>query len=142
MVDFISVTDLVRRLARNVIAQDFTDAQIVFEQKAAYAKIGTATGKFDWVNTDPRFPHVQKIEEQLAAKYILEHYGAGSPEEVNWINYWDTQTKEGLKEIVEEGVDVEADVDVLTTTSNYDSYPSSLEDNMYAFPYRSTTTVF
>jgi hypothetical protein len=151
---FISDTALVRRLARNVVNQDFTDAQIIFEQKAAYAKIGTATGKFDWSNTnpppngDPRFANVAKIEEQLAAKYILEHYGAGTPEELNWIAYWDTQVKDGLKEIIEEGVDVEADADILTAASDYGSYPASLIDDPtfgymtgFPMPYRSTTTV-
>ena len=150
MADFISVTASVKRLAHNVVPADFTDAQIEAEQRAAYGKIGTATGKFDWDSMDPtldpRFYHVQKIETQLAAKYVLEHYGAGSPEEVNWINYWDIQVKDGLKEIVEEGVDVEADIDVLTASSDYVSYPAMLADDpafgyMGAMPYRSTTTI-
>ena len=138
VITFISDTALVRRLARNVVTQDFTDNQIINEQTAAYARIGTKTGKFDWTNTDPRFAFVQKIEEQLAAKYVLEHYGAGTPEEINWIQYWDNQVTEGLQVIVDEGVDVEEDANVLTATSRYESYNSNLQDDQFATPYRST----
>jgi len=138
---FISDTALVRRLARNVVTQDFTDNQIINEQTAAYARIGTKTGKFDWTNTDPRFAFVQKIEEQLAAKYVLEHYGAGTPEEINWIQYWDTQVNEGLQVIVDEGVDAEEDANVLTAVSRYESYASNLQDDQFATPYRSTNVI-
>jgi len=138
VISFISDTALVRRLARNVVTQDFTDNQIINEQTAAYARIGTKTGKFDWTSLDPRFPFVQKIEEQLAAKYVLEHYGAGTPEEINWIQYWDNQVTEGLQVIVDEGVDVEEDANVLTATSRYESYNSNLQDDQFATPYRST----
>jgi len=138
VITFISDTALVRRLARNVVTQDFTDNQIINEQTAAYAKIGTKTGKFDWTNADARFAFVQKIEQQLAAKYITEHYGAGTPEEINWIQYWDTQVNEGLQVIVDEGVDAEEDANVLTAVSRYESYPASLQDDQNAMPYRST----
>ena len=138
---FISDTALVRRLARNVVTQDFTDNQIINEQTAAYARIGTKTGKFDWTSLDPRFAFVQKIEEQLAAKYVLEHYGAGTPEEINWIQYWDTQVAEGLQVIVDEGVDAEEDANVLTAVSRYESYNSNLQDDQFATPYRSTNVI-
>jgi len=141
MVLFISDTALVRRLARNVVTQDFTDNQIINEQTAAYARIGTKTGKFDWTSGDPRFAFVQKIEEQLAAKYVLEHYGAGTPEEINWIQYWDTQVAEGLQVIVDEGVDAEEDANVLTAVSRYESYNSNLQDDQFATPYRSTNVI-
>ena len=122
------------------MTQDFTDNQIINEQTAAYARIGTKTGKFDWTNTDQRFAFVQKIEEQLAAKYVLEHYGAGTPEEINWIQYWDTQVTEGLQIIVDEGVDAEEDANVLTAVSRYESYPASLQDDQNAIPYRGNLT--
>jgi hypothetical protein len=141
VITFISDTALVRRLARNVVTQDFTDNQIINEQTAAYARIGTKTGKFDWTSLDPRFAFVQKIEEQLAAKYVLEHYGAGTPEEINCIQYWDAQVNEGLQVIVDEGVDAEEDANVLTATSRYESYASNLQDDQFATPYRSTNVI-
>ena len=144
MVDplFISDTDLVRRLARNVVTNDFSDAQIVTEQKMAYAKIIIKTGKSDWSATDNRFPAIVKIEEQQAAAYILEHYGAGTPEELNMIGFLTTQVNELLDTVVEEGIDPESDTDVIIATSDYGSFPASYLDNPYSpesVPYRSTT---
>jgi hypothetical protein len=136
--DFISETAAVRRLARNVLVADFDDPQIVKEQKAAFSKIGTKTGKFDWALPDPRFYDIQKLEEQQAASYVLQHYGSGTAEEMNMITYWDSQVKDGLQEIVDEGTDPESDKDVLIATSNYESYPASLQDNPNAIPFRST----
>lgn len=144
MVDplFISDTDLVRRLARNVTTNDFTDAQIVIEQKAAYARIIIKTGRSDWSASDNRFPAIQKIEEQLAAAYILEHYGAGTPEELNMIGFLTTQATDNLDTLVEEGVDPESDVNVIVVTSDYASYGAQLEDDPNtARPYRSTTEI-
>jgi hypothetical protein len=140
MVDplFISDTDLVRRLARNVLAVDFTDAQIVIEQKAAYGMIIIKTNKSDWAATDNRFPAIQKAEEQLAAKYILEHYGSGTPDEMNWITYFDTQASNIITSVIESGTDPESDKDILIAVSNYESYPANLEDDDFAHPYRST----
>lgn len=141
MVDplFISDTALVRRLARNVLAADFSDPQIITEQKAAYAMIIIKTNKSDWVNTDNRFPAIQKAEEQLAAKYILEHYGSGSPDEMNMIAYWDAQATGIIDAVLESGTDPESDKDVLIAISNYESYPANLQDDQFAIPYRSTT---
>ena len=140
MVDplFISDTDLVRRLARNVLLADFSNLQIENEQKAAYGYIIIKTNKSDWTLTDNRFPALQKAEAQLAAKYILEHYGSGSAEEMNWISYYDTQANNILTAILESGVTEEADVGTYIAVSNYGSYPGSLEDNPFAMPYRST----
>jgi hypothetical protein len=144
MVDplFVSDTALVRRLARNVLAADFSDAQIVIEQKSAYAMIIIRTNKSDWAAADNRFPAIQKAEEQLAAKYILEHYGSGSAEELNWITYWDTQANGIISAVLESGTDPEADKDILIAVSNYESYPANLEDDDFAHPYRSTQEHF
>ena len=117
---------------------DFSDAQIIIEQEAAYGYIIIKTNKSDWVNTDNRFPAIQKAEAQLAAKYILEHYGSGSAEEMNWISYYDTQANNILTAILESGVTEEADIGTFIATSNYVSYPASLQDDSNAMPYRST----
>ena len=137
---FISDTALVRRLARNVTTNDFTDAQIVTEQKMAYAKIIIKTGKSDWTSADNRFPAIVKIEEQQAAAYILEHYGAGTPEELNMIGFLTTQANELLDTVVEEGIDPQSDINVIVVASDYASYGAQLEeDPNTARPYRSTT---
>ena len=141
MVDFVSDTNLVRRLARNVLVADFTDPQIVNEQKFAYSKIGISTGKYDWAAPDPRFPHVQKLEEELAVMYILMHYGSGTPEELNWIAFYKDDVKEGLTQLVDESTDTEADLNILIALSKDESYPSALRDDSNAQPYRSTDVI-
>lgn len=141
MVDptYVSVTANVRRLARNVIVADFSDAQIIDEQEAAYANIIIATSKSDWSASDNRFPAIQKIEEQLAAAYILEHYGQGTVDELNWIQHWTTLATNSLTAITTNTTDPEEDVNVLIAESRYLSYPASLEDDENALPYRSTS---
>jgi hypothetical protein len=140
MVDptYVSVTANVRRLARNVIVADFSDAQIIHEQEAAYAAILIATGKSDWAAADNRFPAVQKIEEELAAAYILEHYGQGTSEELAWIQYWTSSANSLIISIKDNTTDPEEDANVLVANSRYISYPASLEDDDNAMPYRST----
>lgn len=142
---YISDTDLVRRLARNVPTNDFSDEQIIFEQKSAYSKIFNKM-HIDWENladpTDKRLPGIAKIEEQLAAAYVLQHYGSGSPDELNMIAALMQTAKEDLQEVVDEGTDIESDFDILFATSDYEAYPGSLADNQNAIPYRSTSVSF
>jgi hypothetical protein len=142
MVDplFISDTAEVRRLARSVVTADFTDAQIILQQKAAYSDIIIQTHKSDWSTLDNRFYKIQKIEQQLAAAYVLEYYGDGSLETLNMIAALRTEANASLKTTVESGSDVESDVAISIVASDYESYPASLQDNPNtAMPYRSTT---
>jgi len=142
MVDplFISDTAEVRRLARSAVTNDFTDAQIIIQQKAAYSDIIIQTHKSDWSILDNRFYKIQKIEQQLAAAYVLEYYGDGSLETLNMIAALRTEANASLKITVESGSDVESDVSISIVASDYESYPASLQDNPYtATPYRSTT---
>src|SRR6185369_14554753 len=129
---YVAVTANVRRLARNVLVADFTDAQIIHEQEAAYAAILIATGKSDWTLSDNRFPAIQKIEEELAAAYILEHYGQGTAEELAWIQYWTSSANSLIISIKENTTDPVEDATILIATSNYVSYPASLEDDSTA----------
>jgi len=143
MVDplFISVTDDVRALARDVVDDDFDDPAIVKEQKAAYAKIGIATGKWDWDASDTkRFPAIQKIEQKLAASYLIEYYGSGTAEEIAVIKSLRDAVKEDLTEIIAQSTDLTSTDDtLLILTSLFESYPASLQDDMNAIPHRSTT---
>ena len=139
--DFISDTTEVRRLARSVVTNDFTDAQIMLQQKAAFSGIKVDTHKDDWAVGDAGFYRIQKIEQQLAAAYVREYYGNGTAEELNMIVALRTAANEDIVKVVESGTGAELDTTVLTTSSNYESYPAALEDNPNAMPYRSTDTI-
>lgn len=75
MVLFISDTNECRRLARNVVPPDFTDAQIESYQIKEFSYIATVTGKDDWIITNREFGALQLIETTLVAADILMHYG-------------------------------------------------------------------
>ena len=72
--DFISVTDEVRRLARNRIPEDFTDAEIQSYQYKVYSIIRTLTDKDDWDTLDREYGALQLIETSLAAEMIKKHF--------------------------------------------------------------------
>jgi hypothetical protein len=149
---FISETPEVRRLARSVVTPDFTDAQIVKQQKAAYSDIIIQTSKSNWFETGPeadnRFYKIQKIEQQLAAAYVLEYYGQGTIGEMNTIAALRADANASLTKTVESGTDVESDISISVTASDYESYPASLQDLTLvlpfwsaSMPYRSTTVM-
>src|SRR4029434_4411308 len=123
MVDplFISDTAEVRRLARSAVTNDFTDAQIIIQQKAAYSDIIIQTHKSDWSILDNRFYKIQKIEQQLAAAYVLEYYGDGSLETLNMIAALRTEANASLKITVTACLDVESDVSSSTVSSHSQS---------------------
>ena len=142
VVEFISDTDEVRRLARSVPTNDFDNDQIILQQKAAYSGIQIDTHHEEWVSTDPGFYKIQKIEQQYAAAYVLEYYGNGTAEELNMIVALRTAADADIKKAVEAGTGAELDVTVLTATSSAESYPGSLEDNPFTpIPYRSTDVI-
>lgn len=141
MVDplFIGDTATVRRLARSVVTDDFSDPQIIEEQKAAYSKIIIATQKSDWtIGVDNRFYAIRKAEEQLAAAFILEYYGDGSAENVTLYTALRDAAQLTLTDYETTVTGAEADAEILITSSENVSYPASLEDNPNATPYRST----
>ena len=139
--DFISDTDEVRRLARSVPTNDFTDPQIELQQKAAYSGISIDTHKSDWSVSDPGFYKIQKIEQQYAAAYVLEYYGNGTAEELNMIASLRAGADADIAKVVASGTGAELDTTILTASSDYASYPASLIDDPYtSYPYRSTTT--
>ena len=141
MVDFVSVTADVDRLARDVTDGDFNNTDIQNEQKAAYSKIGARTHKYDWGVTpanDPRLPGIKKIEQQLAASYIIEYYGSGTPDEIAMIRSLRDEANDSLTNFIEESSDLELDETINILNSNYESYPASLQDDPNAIPYRST----
>jgi len=78
--DFISVTSEVRRLARNRIPEDFTDAEIQSYQYKVYSIIRTFTDKDDWATTDREYGALQLIETSLAAEMIKKHFAKSADE--------------------------------------------------------------
>ena len=78
--DYISITDEVRELARSVVdsAIDFTDDEIIRYQFMSYSQIRTATDYDTWIPTDREYGALQVVETELAASYIIEHYGTAA----------------------------------------------------------------
>ena len=141
VVNFLSVTADVERLARNVVDGDFDDPAIIKEQKAAYSRIAGKTHKYNWGEdnpSDPRLPTIQKAEQQLAASYIIEYFGSGLPEELDAIASLRLDAKDAITGLIEESIDLSTDDTINIMESNYESYPASLLDNPQAIPYRST----
>ena len=69
--DFISDTAEVRRLARNVVTGDFSDAQIQNYQYYEYSFIRTITNKDDWDSADREYGALKEIETEAAAAEII-----------------------------------------------------------------------
>jgi len=95
LVDFISVTDEVRKLARNVVTGDWTDAEIQNWQYRRYSQIRTYTDYDAWNQSDREFGSLQLIETKLAASDIIEHYG-----DVNTIQVYQAMREEAMMELV------------------------------------------
>lgn len=94
--DFISSTDEVRRLSRNVIPADFTNDQITVYQYEVYSGIRTITNKDDWDSADREFGALQLKEKEIAALEIKKHF-AETPEAEAAIDAEITAAWEGLK---------------------------------------------
>jgi hypothetical protein len=73
--DFISNTDEVIRLARNVVNADFNQQQVESYQYKEYSVIRTFSNKDDWEESDREYGAMQLIETRLAACDVMEHYG-------------------------------------------------------------------
>jgi len=123
MVDqYISETPQVRKLARQVVVGDFTNDQIIKEQKSAYTDISIFTHKFDWLSTDVEYESIQKLEQQLAAAYIIEYYGSGSPNEIAMVQSLRMEAEKKLLSIKDNMVEVSADEEDTLTRTEYKSW--------------------
>ena len=131
-----SNTQDVRELARSLLVADFPDAEILEEQEAAQSKIHTITRKSNWTSTDIEYNFIKKLEQKQAAIYILEHYDTSTFDNV--LQNWKIEIDEGLAKVVESRTDESFDAPITVVSSNYDSYPLSLEDDDQAQPYRSS----
>ena len=120
MVDYISNTQDVRELARGVLPSDFPDAEIQEEQRAAYNYISIYTHKFDWSTSDPEYFAIQKLEEQLAKCYILEHYGG--PKQIEYGRTMQSYIDDALDKVVENLVTPTTDDELLITSTDYKSW--------------------
>ena len=134
VVEYVSDTDQVRKLARNVLLTEFSDEQIQEEQKSAFTDIGLATQKYDWDINDLEFPSVQKLEQKLAAKYLIEYYGDGNPDQLHWMEMWTNDVKEGLMTL-SSGMSGASSSDIIAEQIERTTYKSWNLNPSY--PYRS-----
>ena len=87
----ISDTTECRRLARNVVTADFSDAQIISYQDKEYSFIATMTDKDDWDSLDREYGALQLIETRLVAADIIQHYG-----DVETIPIWQAMRNDAI----------------------------------------------
>jgi len=87
----ISDTTECRRLARNVVTADFSDAQIISYQDKEYSFIRTMTDKDDWDSADREFGSLQLVETRLVAADLIAHYG-----DVETIPIWQAMRADAL----------------------------------------------
>jgi hypothetical protein len=87
----ISDTTECRRLARNVVTADFSDAQIESFQDKEYSFIATMTDKDDWDSGDREYGALQLIETRLVAADIIAHYG-----DTETISIWQAMRNDAL----------------------------------------------
>jgi hypothetical protein len=71
MPHYADTTD-VREEAGNILAVDFSDAEIVEEQEAAYDFISSEIGAYD--DTHPKIAAIKKLEIKLAASFVMDHF--------------------------------------------------------------------
>jgi len=94
MVDYLSDTTECRRLARNVVTDDFDSNQIISYQQKEYSYIATMTDKDDWTSTDREYGALQLIETRLVAADIIQHYG-----DVETIPMWQAMRDDAKTEL-------------------------------------------
>jgi len=87
----ISDTTECRRLARNVVTADFSDAQIISYQDKEYSFIATMTDKDDWDSLDREYGALQLVETRLVAADLIAHYG-----DVETIPIWQAMRADAL----------------------------------------------
>ena len=71
MAHYADTTD-VREEAGNILVVDFSDAEIVEEQEAAYDFISSAIGAYDTSNS--KIAALKKLEIKMAASFVLDHF--------------------------------------------------------------------
>jgi len=117
VVEYISVTSECRRLARNVVTNDFTDPEIISYQKKRYSYIALVTDKDDWVATDREFGALQLVETNLVAADIVKHFG-----EVQDIPIWQAMIADAKDDLFNEesGIIPNMDTEIPETESEVD----------------------
>lgn len=99
-VDYICDIEEVKRLARNVIAADFSDPQVESWAQMEYSYIRTLTNKDDWDSADREYGSLRALNTELAAADVIRHYGRG-PDAIALWQSMKQAAYERLNEIVE-----------------------------------------
>lgn len=120
-VDYISVTAECRELARSVIntATDFTDPEIIRYQYMRYSQIRTMTDKDNWNNTNREFGSLQRLETELVASDIIEHYGTA-----NDIAIWRAMRESAYMELEKLVANMETSTGDVSSTIQVTDYKS------------------
>lgn len=127
-----------RELAKSILVEDFSDAEIQKEVDAATAKIYGLTQKSDWDTDDVQYQYIQKLIVKQAAIWVLEHYDTSSFD--NILASWSQEVATGITGISDTITDATLDEDIVVVASEYTSFPLNLENDPQGTPYRSTTS--
>ena len=139
--DFLADTARIRKLANNVVTDDFSDDEIKEYQYDIYSKIRSITHKDNWAITDRQFGQLELVEIYLTAAIIVEHYGMKTAPQTSAMQEWRDQAKIELQDVLDNmppEAEVDIDEDIFIINSLFASYPATLLDNNLAGPYRST----
>ena len=128
----------VRELARSILVEDFSDAEIQKEVDAAQAKIYGLTQKSDWDSNDVQYEYIQQLIIKQATIWVLEHYDTSSFD--NILGAWNTEVENGITKVSETITDATLDEDIIVIASEYTSFPLNQENDPEGTIYRSTTS--
>jgi hypothetical protein len=140
MTNYADVDD-VRRAAGNILDTEFADADVTEEMDAADSWINTRTHKNDWAAGDIQFKLIVRIAKKKSVEFILEQYGSEFESKVKDLR----EQAEGLMMDIEKNMPTAAtglDENILVDSTDYQSYPLSLQDDPNATPYVSTTVSY
>lgn len=146
--DYISDTEEVKRLARNVVAADFDTPQTISYQVKEYSNLRTWTHKDDWNVSNRSFYAIQLQETRLAAADLVDHYGLGTQQQVQGakslrdavqLDLWGNgKGDSGIIANLADEDQGEVDEGIEIVSSLYGSYPANLADSDTPNIYRST----
>jgi len=130
------ITATVRNLTGNLLPADISDSELLAYQEAADDLIGAEIPGKVWSSLDTQWELIQTIEHLIAAGSALLEGGPDSKTEADKLY---NRGLDLLGRLKANFVGTGADTEILFRTSQYKSFPASLQDNPDATIYRSTT---
>jgi hypothetical protein len=130
--------DDVRRLTGNIASTEFSAGDVGEDCLAADSWTNTKTQKSDWDSSDTQWKLILKIANKKATEFVLESYGSQYLEKVQDLRL---ECDALIKDVIDNLPADEAtglDSDILVDSTDYQSYPLSLQDDPNATPFIST----